>query len=157
MAQYAVPADLAQFAGGTAVLAQLADDVNSPKDYSAANTQAMLNAVLTGASNEISPYVLGRLDLTEAQVLADLKEWTCVLAMYRLYRRRGNYGPANPFFEDRNGTLRTLGMVQDGLLVTGTTEQPQNEAWSSTEDGDPVYGRASVGGGGRDSSLLEGF
>lgn len=153
MAQYATPTDLIGGVYGRSqeVLTQLADDVNTPKDFNAANTQAMLNGACESGSNWVRSFVLGRLDLADTQVLADLKRWTVIAAMHALYFRRQHYGPANPYYDLKKEVEKELVGIRDGVLKTGETTQLQREVYATTQDTTSHYDRSD------DSSFLTSF
>lgn len=156
MASFCTIDDLKQ-KRSAAVLAQLADDVSASPDINAANTQAVLNEAITQASNKVRSYVIGRLDLADAQVLADLKRWSVDITLYELYLRRNNFGPANPFEVARREAIDEMKAVREGKQSSGTEAAPSLDGWSSAQDASPVYAPAAVGGAGSDSALLEEF
>jgi phage gp36-like protein len=128
-----------------AILAGLADDVNSPPDIGAAETIAVINQAIGDGASLIDSYVLGRCDLSSSAVQASLERANATLALYFLYRRRYLDDSLNPLALAREAVAQHLCDIAAGKVKlddgsgSGT---PEGEVFSTTQDSerelDPV-------------------
>jgi len=122
------------------ILAGLADDENTPPDLEDAETVAVLNQAINDGANLIDSYLLGRVDLADAQVQASLERMNATLALYFLYRRRYLDDALNPLAAAREAVSAHLAAVARGeeKLADGEDGTPDIVVFSTTEDTERV-------------------
>jgi phage gp36-like protein len=118
-----------------AVLAGLADDVNSPPDINDVQTQANLSQAISDGAALIDSYLLGRVDLASAPVQAALERINATLALYFLYRRRYLSDSQNPLSAARDMAAAHLAAVASGgvKIADGADGEPQSAAFSTSD------------------------
>lgn len=145
MASYCTIADLSKAEGSETKVAQLGWDGTGTVAIDDAGTIAVLNRAIEDASNEVRGALIGRVDFTDTQVLADCRRYAVNLALYALHIRRSHYGPANPYNESARAVRAELKAIRSGEHNTGTTASPAALAGSITEDKTPVFADDSDG------------
>ena len=128
------------------ILAGLADDDNTPPDIEDAETVAVLNQAISDGANLIDSYLLGRVDLCDAQVQASLERMNATLALYFLYRRRYLDDALNPLAAAREAVSAHLAAVARGeeKLADGAEGTPDIVVFSTTEDSERVLDGESL-------------
>jgi phage gp36-like protein len=128
------------------ILAGLADDENTPPDLEDAETVAVLNQAINDGANLIDSYLLGRVDLADAQVQASLERMNATLALYFLYRRRYLDDTLNPLAAAREAVSAHLAAVTRGeeKLADGGEGTPNIVVFSTTEDEERVLDGESL-------------
>ncbi len=135
MATYTTLADLEKRLD-PAVLAGLADDVNTPPDLEDAATQAVIERAIADGASLIDSYLLGRVDLSNQLVCSALERINATLALYFLYQRRYVDEHANPLAAAKEAVLAHLAAVSSGTakLADGDDGMPEVVVFSTTED-----------------------
>ncbi len=152
MASYCTIADL-ELEMDPTLLAGLADDrAAEVPDLTHADTIAVINRHIEDQSNRVRAALLGRVDLTDSQVLADCRRLTVDLVVASLHARR--YQFPSEVTSRAKAARDELKAIREGQLSTGTTEQKQLLAASTTEDRTPTFAPDSDGD---DPSFMEGF
>ena len=117
------------------VLAGLADDVNPSPDLDDSLTREVIQQAIGDGGSLIDSYLLGRVDLADPFVVDSLERINATLALYFLYRRRYVDDSQNPLSASREAVVSFLADVANGAArLGGEPGQPQNSAWSSTEN-----------------------
>ena len=118
-----------------AVLAGLADDLNTPPSLADPETLAVVNQAITDGASLIDSYLLGRVELADATAAAALERMNATLALYFLYRRRFLDDSRNPLTAAKDMVQAQLAAVAQGEAHLGTagSERPENLVYSSTE------------------------
>jgi phage gp36-like protein len=135
-----------------AVLAGLADDLNTPPELAAPQTLAVLEQAIADGAHVIDSILGARLELApyaadpDPQQSSALERLNCTLAIYFLYQRRCLDDSLNPLGAARELAERHLRAVARGAEQLGGTLDgvPQRAAWSSTEQRLPALRAASL-------------
>jgi len=144
VATYCTISDLTKYRDDQ-TLANLAKDGNETASIDDSDVIAVLGQYITDSSNEVRAAVLGRVDESDSYVLADLRRLTVPLVLYQLYKRRGHYGPANPYTDDAKQVRKELDALRKGERSTGATATPILGAACTGSDKDPTFGDDSDG------------
>jgi phage gp36-like protein len=119
----------------SAVLAGLADDINSPPDIGDPETAAVVSQAITDGASLIDSYLLGRVDLSSPLTQAALERLNATLALYFLYARRYLDDAHNPLAAAKELVLEHLSAVARGAakLSDGDDGAPEMVVFSTTE------------------------
>jgi phage gp36-like protein len=119
-----------------AVLAGLADDVNTPPDLGDPETIAVMEQAITDGASLIDSYLLGRVDLSSPLTQAALERLNATLALYFLYRRRYLDDSRNPLSAAKEMVAEHLAAVSRGeaKLADGDDGAPDLVVFSTTEN-----------------------
>jgi phage gp36-like protein len=124
-----------------AVLAGLADDLNTPPDLEDEQTVAVIEKAITDGASVIESHLASRLDLAalvaEPSAAASLERINATLALYCLYQRRCLSDAANPLRPARELAEAHLRNVANGTEQLGG--EVANEAFSSTEEVEATF------------------
>lgn len=130
----------------SAVLAGLADDVNTPPNGSDPQTIAVIEQAIADGAGVIERILGAQLDLSDPPVRSALERLNATLALYFLFQRRALDDSMNPLAASRELAETHLRAVARGAATLGGTldSAPQKTAWSSTAEREPVISRASL-------------
>jgi phage gp36-like protein len=146
---YTTPAALLQRLEA-GVLAGLADDLHTPPDIDAAQTQAVLVQAISDGATLIDSILGARVDLPELtadpSAAAALERLNATLALYELFQRRCLDAALNPLATPRALALAHLRSIARGEATLGGDAEaaPQQPAWSSTEERAPGFSREQL-------------
>jgi len=127
------------------VLAELADDVNTPADITAALTIAVIDQAIADASAMIDGYLLGHTDMTDPIVQTAIEQHAATLTLYSLYRRRYATEETNPLSAARKDSLAWLTMLAKGTIkVTASPQSPSSPIISTAGEVIRTFGRENL-------------